>query len=324
MKNYLCGIDLGGTYLRAVVSDREGNFLARKQEKTEKGSEEAISDQIVETVNGLCGEAGVEVFDLEGIGIASTGPLDLEEGELINPTNLPFERVPLRGPIGDRLQIQVELVNDSIAGAMGERRFGAGKGLENLAYVTISTGIGGGAIVDGHPLMGKDGNAAEIGHIVVDPDGRLECGCGKRGHWEAYCSGKNIPNFIRMRLKEMGRKEIEDSLLIKSVGDPSQIDSKILFKSARSGDPLSIQLVQEIGKFNAIGFANLTNIYDPSLITVGGSVALRNQELVMDPIKKGMTEYTRNREPKVMITPLGEDVGLYGAIGKVLENVEED
>lgn len=320
MEDYVCGVDLGGTHLRAVLSDRKGNFSAKRQEETEKKGEAAISEQIVKMVEALCKEAGVDASDLLGIGIATTGPMDLKEGALINPTNLPFEFVPLRDPINEMLKIPVELLNDSTAAVMGEKRFGAGKDLDNLVYVTISTGIGGGAIVDNHLLLGKDGNAAEIGHVVIDPDGRLECGCGKRGHWEAYCSGKNMPNFVRMRLKEIGGKRTKNSILLKSVqNDLLKLNSKILFESAKAGDSLSLELVQEIGKLNAIGFADLTNIFDPSLITVGGSVALKNRELVMSPIRRHLTDYIRNRAPRVMITPLGENVGLYGAVAMVFE-----
>lgn len=323
MTDYFSGVDLGGTHLRIVTSDRDGNFLAKKVEKTRKETAERISDQIVEIILKQSEEIGVDADDLRGIGIASTGPMNLKDGELVKPTNLPFERVPLREPISKSLGTPVELVNDSTAGAMGERRFGAGRGLDSIVYVTLSTGIGGGAIVDGRPLLGKDGNAAEIGHIVVDPDGRLICGCGKKGHWEAYCSGRNMPNFVRTKLEEMEGGIVEDSLLLKSIdGDLSKLSSKILFESAKSGDSLSLELVQEIGKLNAIGFADLTNVYDPSLITVGGRVALENEELVLDPIRKHLSEYTRNREPEIMVTPLGEDVGLYGAIARILEVVE--
>jgi glucokinase len=93
-------------------------------------------------------------------------------------------------------------LNDCAAAVLGERHFGAGKGLENLAYVTLSTGLGGGAIVDGHLLIGKDGNAVEVGHITIDPGSSLICGCGSPGHWEAYSSGSNIPNFVKHSLRD--------------------------------------------------------------------------------------------------------------------------
>lgn len=319
-KAYAIGVDLGGTQVRVALSDEDGNFAARLKEVVNKESEGAISDQIIKMVNLACNESDVDLTNLRGVGIASTGPLDLKKGALASPTNLPFEFVSLTNPISSELEVPVSLINDCAAGVLGERQFGAGKGLDNLVYVTLGTGIGGGAIVDGHLLLGKDGNAVEIGHLTIDYTGRLRCGCGKRGHWEAYCSGKNIPNFVRMKLKESDDREVKNSILSEYAGqDFTRFDSKILFDAAKNGDDLSVRFVEEIGKLNAVGFASVIDIYDPSLITIGGSVALKNEKLVLDPIKRYVDEHARNRVPRIMITPLAEDVGLYGAIAAVLK-----
>jgi len=320
-EKYAIGVDLGGTQARVALSDGEGNFIARLEEKVDTKSEKAISDQIIRMARSLCSKSDVDSVSLKGIGIASTGPLDLGKGALINPTNLPFEFVSLTKPISGELKMPVHLLNDCTAGVVGEKEFGAGKGSNNLVYITLGTGIGGGAIVDGHLLLGKDGNAVEIGHITIDYTESLKCGCGKRGHWEAYCSGRNIPNFVRMKLREADGKKVRSSLLSKNmVGDFSKLSSEILFEAAKCGDDLSIELVEEVGRLNAIGFANVINTYDPSLITVGGSVALQNKKFVMNPIKKCVKRYTRNRIPRIMITPLAEDVSIYGAIAAVFKS----
>ncbi|MHA1833323.1 MAG: ROK family protein [Candidatus Baldrarchaeia archaeon] len=319
-KKYIVGVDLGGTWVRVALSDEKGVFLERMREKVDKSSEKAISNQIVKLVRLICSKRGVESTCLEGVGVASTGPLSLKEGALINPTNLPFKYVSITEPVSSELGTSVYLVNDCTAAVLGERAFGSGKGLNNLVYVTIGTGIGGGAIVDGNLLLGKDGNAVEIGHITIDYKGALKCGCGKRGHWEAYCSGRNIPNFVKMRLKEMDLKTVEKSLLFKKVeGNLSRLSSQDLFNAAKNGDKLSIQLVEEIGVLNAIGFANIVNAYDPSLVTIGGTVTLKNKTLILAPIRKYIKNYTVNRVPKIIVTPLGEDVGIYGAIATVLK-----
>ena len=319
-RKYIIGVDLGGTWVRAALSDEKGKIMEKVQEKVDVSSEKAISNQIVKIVRVLCNKSGVDVTSLEGVGIASAGPLDIKEGALINPTNLPFDYVPLTRPISEQLNVPTFLINDCAAAVLGERIFGAGKGLDNLVYITIGTGIGGGAIVDGHLLLGKDGNAVEIGHITIDYEGRLECGCGKRGHWEAYCSGRNIPNYVRMRLEEVDEELKRQSLLFKKIkGELSQLSSQDLFEAAKRGDKLSLQLVEEIGVLNAIGFANVINAYDPSLITVGGTVALKNEELILPPIRKYVKNYTVNRLPEIIVTPLGENIGIYGGISIVLK-----
>lgn len=315
------GVDLGGTWVRVVLSNKKGRFIRRAKERIDTSSPDAISRQIEKLVRFLCCRLGLEVAVLGGVGIASAGPLIQEEGVLINPTNMPFEQVSLTKPISEELKIPAYLINDCAGAALGEKTFGAARGLENYVYVTIGTGIGGGAIVNGTLLLGKDGNAHEIGHLTIDYDGRLTCGCGKRGHWEAYCSGKNMPNFVKMRFEELDKNVVEGSLLFKKTeGDVSKLAAPDLFAAARNKDHLSLQLVEEIGILNAIGFANVINLYDPSLITVGGTVTLKNKKAILSPIKAHVKNYAVNRLPEIRITPLGKDAGLYGAVAAVMKH----
>jgi len=316
---HVIGVDLGATWIRVAISDAEGIILGRKAEKTWKGENgEMISKQILAMISSLMKETGVS--DIAAVGIGSIGPIDMRRGIIVKPANLPFRNVPLVEPISSRLKVPVYLVNDCTAAVIGERRFGVGRGEKNLVYVTLSTGIGGGAYVDGHLLLGKDGNAVEIGHTVIDCEGRLKCGCGKRGHWEAYCSGANIPNYAKLLIENMRRIEVEKSLLFKLIkGDFSNLTTEVIFKATSEGDRLSLHIVEEIGRLNAIGFANIINIYDPSLITVGGSIALNNPKLVLEPIKKHVKDYAVNRIPKIMLTPLGDDIVLYGAVALALD-----
>ena len=315
---FVVGVDLGATWVRVALSDENGNILGKLSEKTYRGENgEKISEQILNMIFKLIEKTGVT--SISAVGIGSIGPLDMKRGVIVKPANLPFENVPLVEPISSKLNVPVYLVNDCTAAVIGEHRFGAGKGVNNLVYVTLSTGIGGGAYVDGHLLLGKDGNAVEIGHIVIDFEGRLKCGCGKRGHWEAYCSGANIPNFAKLMLNEMDKRKIEESLLFKLIrGDLSGLTTEVIFRAANEGDEISLRIVREIGKLNAIGFANIVNVYDPSLITVGGSIALNNPKLVLEPIRKHLGNYTVNKVPKIVLTPLGSDIVLYGAVALAL------
>ena len=321
-REYWIGIDLGGTWVRVVLSDREGNFLLKAREKVDARNALAISGQMIRLSRSLCDKLGHDMRCVKGVGIAATGPLKQDEGVLIHPTAIKFDRVPLTQPISEKLGVPACLINDAAGAALGERMFGAAKGIDNFAYITISTGIGCGAIVNGTLLLGKDGNAHEAGHIVIDYDGRLTCGCGKRGHWEAYCSGSNIPNFVRMKIKNMPGKTAKASLLFeKARADLSRLVASDLFEAANKGDELSLDLVKEIGRLNAVGLASVINVYDPSLVTIGGTVTLKNKKMIMSPIKKYVKDYIINRLPRIMVTPLGDDIGLYGAIAVAMNRL---
>jgi len=312
------GVDLGGTNVRVALGDERGRILAKISERTEKTKgPEGISEQIARIIHYLQ-EKKIKTRKMLGIGIGSAGPLDLKRGGLMKPTNIPYDFIPLVEPLEDAFHLPTYLLNDCSTAVMGERFFGAGKEHENLAYITLSTGIGGGIYVDGHLLVGKDGNATEIGHFTIDYEGRLMCGCGKKGHWEAYCSGNGIPNYVRLLLSQERPERIEGSLLLQKInGDLNRLTAKILYDCAKKGDPLALRLIDKIGILNSIGFACVIDAYDPSLITVGGSIALRNENLVIDPIRRYVEEHARNRVPEIIITPLGDDVVLYGALAMV-------
>ncbi len=313
------GVDLGGTNVRVALGDDKGRMLRKNIERTDKShGPEGISNQIKRMILSVLGKKD-ELRNVLGVGVGSAGPLDIKRGGLMKPTNFPFEFVPLVKPLEEEFGLPVYLLNDCVAAAMGEKHFGLGKGHENLVYVTISTGIGGGAYVDGHLLMGKDGNAHEIGHFTIDFEGRLICGCGRRGHWEAYCSGNGIPNYVRLLVEE-GLCRVKESPFIEEIRRRgfAEITAKTVYDYAKAGDKAAREIVEEkIGFLNAIGFACVVDAYDPELITVGGSITLNNPSLVINPIRRYISDFARNRVPKIALTPLGEDAVLYGAIASV-------
>jgi glucokinase len=315
------GIDLGGTNVRIALGDDKGHILTRCSEKTDKTKgPEGVSNQIIEIIRSIQARK-TTTEEIQGIGIGSSGPLDVKRGCLMKPTNIPYDLVPLVEPLENEFSLPTYLLNDCSAAVLGEKFFGAGKSHKNLAYVTLSTGIGGGAYVDEHLLVGKDGNAAEIGHFTIDHEERLLCSCGKRGHWEAYCSGNGIPNYIRLLLEEKRPEEIEPSLLVEAAGpDLRNMTARTLYDAARAGDKLSQEFVEKIGVLNAVGFACVIDAYDPSLVTVGGSITLKNTSIVIEPIRRHVDKHARNRVPEIDITPLGDDVVLYGALAMVLSS----
>lgn len=312
----VAGVDIGATYTRVVLADEKGRILDRAKFETPRSSREAVPASIASAIRVLLKRIGGSERDLRGIGVGSIGPLDVKRGVIVKAANLPLENVPIVEPLESEFGVTTYLVNDCVAAVIGEKHMGAGRDHDNLVYITISTGIGGGVYVDGRVLLGKDGNAHEIGHMVVDAEGKLVCGCGRRGHWEAYSSGTGIPKLAKL-LAEENPGLFERSVLA-SKGDPLRLTSKDVYDAAKAGDAFARAVVEEAARYNAMGVANVVNVYDPSLITVGGSVALNNVELVVEPLKKMVHEYAVNRVPEITVTPLGDDVGLYGAIALAL------
>ena len=298
-------VDIGATHIRVASGDESGLKKKIHGETDQVSGPEGIPRQIIRLISEL-EETPV------AIGIGSIGPIDYTGGIITNTPNYPFKEIPVTEPLKKEFEVPVKIVNDCSAGVLGEHTFGAGQDTENLFYVTMSTGLGGGAIVDGHLLMGKEGNAVEIGHITIYPHSRIMCGCGCPGHWEAFSGGKNIPQYARTLLRDTYWR----SSLLSDLcgGNPKAITVKMIFDAAKQGDDHALMVVEEIGKVNAIGFADIVNAYDPELITVGGSIALNNSDLIMRPIEHYIAGHVINRLPCIMITPLGEDVILYGAM----------
>ncbi|MGQ4891062.1 MAG: ROK family protein [Candidatus Njordarchaeia archaeon] len=305
------GIDFGATWLRVAVADETGEILDKIKFRTPKTGGEIINQLGERIENLLSGKKG----ELVSIGIGSIGPLNLRERSIANPPNLPVKDLKIVDALSQHFNVPVYLVNDCSAGVLGEKYFGDGKNLDNLFYLTLSTGIGGGAIVDGNLLFGKDGNAPEIGHIIVDSKLKLQCGCGGWGHWEGYASGSNIPRFVKLFVETYGYSTYEESSLYSlSEGDPLKITSKDLYDAAQQGDSFALRIVEELNKIHTIGIAEIVNVFDPELITVGGSIALNNGNLIVPYIEKNVLKLLINRMPKLELTPLGDEIVLYGAI----------
>ncbi|MEN2974317.1 MAG: ROK family protein [Candidatus Caldarchaeales archaeon] len=303
------GIDIGATKVRVGIGDLHHGIVKKIEEKTRGESSETFVTQILEMILKL---TSGDLSKITSIGIGSIGPIDYKKGIILSPPNVFFKNVPIVEILKDKFKKATYLLNDCTAAVLGEKFFGLGRNYENIFYITLSTGIGGGAIIDGHLLLGKDGNAVEIGHIVVDLEGRMLCGCGGTGHWEAYCSGRNMPRFIKYIIDSRPEEFCRE--IYKKLTSEGNLTTDRVFNLARSGDIYALKIIEEIGRINAIGFANINTVYDPEIITVGGAITLNNPELILDPVKKQVYRYTPNRIPIITITPLGEDVVLYGSI----------
>lgn len=305
-RKFAIGVDLGATRIRVCLGTGTGKMVRRESRNMDlTGTVGDYLSQITSAVRSVMG--GIDPSDIEGVCVASLGPLDLERGSIVHVANIPYKEVPIVPELRDAFGERVYLVNDANAGCLGEWLRGGGKGRRDVFYLTISTGIGGGAIVDGNLLLGKDGNAAEVGHITIDSAGRLVCGCGRRGHWEAYCSGRGIPALARL----MGKDRASSPAVL---GEGVGLDAATVFRHASARDPFSREVVAEVGRLNAIGVANIIDAYDPEIVTVGGGVALNNPEAVVGPIRRHVEDYAINAAPEIRMTPLGDHAGLLGAL----------
>jgi len=310
---YYVGVDLGATNVRAVVADGSATILGSARGSTPRGPTGiAVTEAILDLIREACVEAGVDPVAATACGIGSIGPLDLAAGAVEDPANLPdvIERIPLTGPISKLLDTdEIHLHNDTIAGVIGER-FHSERNPDDMVYLTMSSGIGAGVCVDGHVIAGWDGNAGEVGHLTLDPQGIMTCGCGHDGHWEAYCSGNNIPRYAR-RLHD---EDPIDTALPLEDPDFYAVD---VFDHAGS-DTFADHVIEQVTHWNAMGVANIVHAYAPLVISVGGAVALNNPEKVVDPLRERLDEMVMSNIPEVRLTDLGDDVVVKGAVASAL------
>ncbi|WP_129114495.1 ROK family protein [Halegenticoccus tardaugens] len=310
---YYVGVDLGATNVRAVVADGDGEIIGQSDRGTPRGPTGiAVTEAVLGVVREACDDASVDPEDVVAAGIGSIGPLDLAEGVIENPANLPdtIDRIPLTGPLSKLLDTdRVYLHNDTNAGVIGER-FYSDRNPDDMVYLTISSGIGAGVCVDGNVLSGWDGNAGEVGHMTIDPNGLRTCGCGHDGHWEAYCSGNNIPRYA----EELYEEDPVDTAL--SVDDPdfSAVD---VFEHA-GDDDFADFVVDQVAHWNAMGLANIIHAYAPLVVFVGGAVALNNPELTLEPIRRRMDDMVFINVPDIQLTTLGDEVVVQGAVASAL------
>ena len=300
----IIAVDIGGTQIRVSVYPRgEQRPVKQKRIPTQSPNEQPL-DRVI----GLIAELWPVNDRVCAIGVAVPGWINHKLGVIYVTPNIPgWEKLPIGPIISDRFGVPVKLGNDANLAALGEWRFGAGKGHHNLIYITVSTGIGGGVISDDRLLLGATGLAAEIGHVTILPDGPM-CGCGHRGHLEALSSGTAIANYVAEQLAQ---------------GVPSSL-SKIpnprgreISMAAEQGDPLAKAAFTRAGTYLGIGLANYLHIFNPSIVIFGGGVS-RSGPLLFEPMRAALAEQALSPEylQGLMITTaaLGDDAGLMGAL----------
>jgi len=305
------GIDVGGTKTAAALVGGDGAVLALETLPT------PADDMDATLATGVKAARAVMTPEVTGVGIAAAGLVDRWTGELVFAPNLAWRQVPLTAYLTAELGVEVVADNDNTAAAWGEYVFGAGRGFEDLLLVGVGTGIGGGIVSGGRLFRGAHGFAAEIGHIVMDPDGPL-CGCGNRGCWEQFASGQAVTRAGRAAVRDRA-----DTILTElSGGQPDRITGPMVTGAARDGDAVSVAILTEVGRWLGVGIGGLVNILDPEIVVMAGGVAEAG-DLLLDPARAAYraTVEAADMRPDVPIVmaALGSHTGVVGAAALVLE-----
>jgi glucokinase len=320
-KKYVLGIDIGGTKLAAGVVTLTGEQLSQDRVPSLAAEGPAkVIERLIELSRRTVALAGISMDEIIAAGVGCGGPLDPKTGMIMEPPNLPgWVDVPLVKILQDALGIPVYLDNDANAAALGEHRFGAGRGVENMVYLTISTGIGGGIIIGNKLYQGQNGNAGEIGHMSLAINGR-PCNCGSRGCLEAYASGTNIAARAR---EAVGAGE--KSLLTELAGSPDNISGETIMAAMQAGDSVATRIWDETMEILGAGIANVINIFNPQRVVLGGGIT-NFGDLLFGPIRR--IALSRAMGPlaqvaEIVPAQLGGQVGVLGAAAVALEHVSE-
>lgn len=295
-------VDVGGTKMAAGVVAAGGRILARGRTATPRTLDpQALFASLQAVCLGVVEQAGMEI---EAIGVGCGGPMDVRTGR-VSPLNIPGWRdFPLRDRLAAAFERPCVVDNDAKALALGEQQFGAGRGYRNVLGMVVSTGVGGGIILDGRLLHGERGNAGHVGHVVVWPEGP-PCGCGARGCVEAIASGTGLARRLA---------EAQASGAVTALG-PGATAAE-LAEAARAGDALAGRLFGEAGQAVGRGIASAAALLDLELVVIGGSIALQAWDLLGPSLEAEVRQSARldfTRDLRVARATLGDDAGLVGA-----------
>lgn len=306
MSDIVIGIDVGGTNVKGGLIARDGKVLFRVQRPTEP---QAATKSIIGVAEALQEQASSENLHLVSCGVGAAGFIDPVRGAVTFAPNTVYDDPEIAAAVNARLGVPVVVDNDANAAAWAEYRFGFAAGVADLAFVTLGTGIGSGFVIGGRLLHGATGAGAELGHMVVDPKGP-SCPCGLRGCLERFSSGSAIEEFVRAELRKG-----TSSTLTEVVDDPEQITAEDVAGQAAHYDDLSCSVLRRAGTMLGLGLANVVNLFEPTVIVLGGSVVKAGEPYlgsVRDELNKRL-QSQRRRPVRLDITRLGDDVGFIGA-----------
>lgn len=311
------GIDIGGTKIAGGLIEGDGTIIRRARRDTPAQDPDAIVQGVAELVGELSGDA-----DALPVGVASAGYVDSAGSTVLFAPNLAWRDEPLRDKIRAAIDAPVIIENDANAAAYGEFLHGAGHDVDDMVMITIGTGVGGGIILGGNVFRGAYGVAAEIGHLRVVPDG-IRCGCGNRGCWESYASGNALVREARAVVASAS--PYAAVLAERCGGKPKRLQGSDVTAAAQEGDPASVELLSELGRWIGEGAASLAAVLDPARFVIGGGVADAG-DLLLEPIRAAFARQLPGRGHHPMATfeiaALGNDAGMVGAAALAVERAK--
>ena len=309
---YCFGIDVGGTTVKLGLFDGEGNVLEKWEipTRSENGGVNVLPD-IAEAVKGKMEEKGIDVSEVVGAGIGVPGPVTAD-GFINKAVNLGWnERFNVEEKLSALLGLPVKAGNDANVAALGEMWKGGGAGAENVVFVTLGTGVGGGIIIGGKIVTGSHGAGGEIGHIRVEEHEEDCCGCGNKGCLEQYASATGVVRIANKLLKET----TEDTVL-----RTGEVSAKTVFDAVKAGDAFAIKVAEQFGKYLGTALANISAIVDPEVFVIGGGVS-KAGDVLLDYVKKYYMEVAFHGcgETRFELATLGNDAGIYGTARLILD-----
>jgi glucokinase len=329
MNRPVLALDLGGTQVRAAVIQADGSRVARHATATPSvEGPDAVIRACIETLAAARTDApgGLDA-DLAGIGVSSPGPINPWTGVIVSPPNLGahFHDIPIAARLEAALGLPVYLERDTNVAALGEQAFGAARGVEDFLYVTVSTGIGGAIVTDGHLIHGPDGTAGELGHVSIELDGP-PCGCGGIGHLEAISSGVALARDARQAVAR-GTSPFLAARAAASPDGTAGLDARDVAEGEDARDAVCVRLMDHARRAFALACAGFVNAFNPDLIVIGGSIAEHQGDRLLDParaeIKRGSFGVPAARV-RLVPAELGADVSLAGAQPLVAGRIDED
>ncbi len=313
---YGFGVDLGGTTVKIAYFDRGGTLLDKWEIPTVRENDgQQILPDIAASIRGYLDSKGIPDSDIIGIGIGVPGPVS-RRGVVNKCINLGWGVFNVAQALSDLTGFPVKAGNDATIAALGECWKGGGMGYENIVFVTLGTGVGGGIIVDDKPVYGSHGAGGEIGHIVLNRDEPEVCGCGKHGCVEQYCSATGI---VRIAKQFLASDPAPSSLR-----DMENLTCKDVFDAAADGDAAAQAILEQVYAYLAEFLADVCNVVDPDAVVLGGGVSKAGQPL-LDGVQRHLGKYIFHAVSDVQfsLASLGNDAGAYGAFKLILDEINK-